>query len=213
MKMLTMWKVAILEEGISYLSFSRLHNLLLLLPLFHLVGKEWSSVNHLQNLWFSKNKLLKPSSKSLVVKEWNSENHLQNPFVDHHQAHSTTILWIFSGSWSSWLLKHNHHEWLSPLSWLSYRTKKMIDNHLSSNQLGQAGSEVWTINLKIQESMWLKSLQFCHPCQVYHCHRVFHSFSPDSAPHLETPPSSLFSCCLHHTRGCPLRGCQPTDWW
>ena len=98
----------------------------------------------------------------------------QNPFVDHHQAHSTTILWIFSGSWSSWLLKHNHHDWLSPLSWLSYRTKRMIDNHLSSNQLGQAWSEVWTINLKIQESMWLKSLQFCHPCQVYHCHRVFH---------------------------------------
>ena len=77
MKMLTMWKVAILEEGIPYLSFPRLHNLLLLLPLFHLVGKEWSSVNHLQNLWFSKNKLLKPSSKSLVVKEWNSENQIK----------------------------------------------------------------------------------------------------------------------------------------
>ena len=105
------------------------------------------------------------------MKFW-EPNH--NPFVDHHQAHSTTILWIFSGSWSNWLLKHNHHDWLSPLSWLSYCTNRMIDNHLSSNQLGQAGSEVWTINLKIQETMWLKSLQFCHPCQVYHCHRVFH---------------------------------------
>ena len=115
--------------GVSYLSFSRLHNLLLLLPLFHLVGKEWSSVNHIQNLWFSKNKLLEPSWKYLAVKEWNSENHLQNPFVDHHQAHSTTILWIFSGSWSSWLLKHNHHDWLSPLSWLSYCTNRMINYH------------------------------------------------------------------------------------
>ena len=66
MKMLTMWKVAILEEGISYLSFSRLHNLLLLLPLFHLVGKEWFSVNNLQNLWLSRNEILRTIFKILL---------------------------------------------------------------------------------------------------------------------------------------------------
>ena len=160
MKMLTMWKVAILEEGF---------------PTFPFLVSTTSSFSSLCFTWLAKNGLLLTIFK---ISGCQKNKLLRTIFK--------ILLWIitkltlqpFSGSFQDLdpadCSKHNHHNWLSPLSWLSYRTKRMIDNHLSSNQLGQARSEVWTINLKIQETLWLKSLQFCHPCQAYHCHRVFH---------------------------------------
>ena len=157
MKMFTMWceKLQFLGAGGRGV------------PTFPFLVSTTSSFSSLCFTWLAKNELLRTIFKISGFQKTNFWNHLQNLWLSRNEILRTIfkiLLWIitkvtrqpFSGSFQDLdpadCSKHNHHNWLSPLSWLSYRTKRMIDNHLSSNQLGQARSEVWTINLKIQET-------------------------------------------------------------